>query len=57
MEVRGERLLESMESTRFVCPICGDDLVPLAHQRRCRRCGLLLCEDCEGEAPSDDPDG
>jgi hypothetical protein len=32
------------------CPLCGGALIPLRGAVRCCRCGLTLCEGCEGSA-------
>jgi hypothetical protein len=36
-----------------LCPACGGLLIPLRGFGRCARCGLSLCESCEGGAPED----
>lgn len=30
------------------CAVCGGDLVPLGEWTRCTRCGLTMCQSCEG---------
>jgi hypothetical protein len=42
-------LVEPREPYRLHCPLCGAELVPLQANSRCSRCGLVLCEACEGE--------
>ena len=35
-----------------MCPLCSESLLVLSGLVRCPRCGLMLCESCDGASGS-----
>ena len=40
--------VEDVVSFVPTCPLCSESLLVLSGLVRCPRCGLMLCESCEG---------
>jgi hypothetical protein len=43
---------EDIRSAAPACPLCNESLLVLSGLVRCPRCGLMLCESCDGSSGS-----
>lgn len=47
-----DEIADDCPASHSTCPLCGEALLVLNSLVRCSRCGLMLCEGCEGTAGS-----
>ena len=43
---------DEMRPAAPMCPLCSESLLVLGGMVRCPRCGLMLCESCDGASGS-----
>ena len=47
-----DECVDNVRSFDPMCPLCSETLLVLSGLVRCPRCGLMLCESCDGASGS-----